>query len=129
MKIHHIGYAVKNIDQAIYKFEELGYKKTGEKAIDSERNIIIQFVENNGYRIELITSMSKDSSVYNLLKKFGNTPYHICYETEKIENKINELKNEGYILIEDLEEAPAINHRRVAFLFHKNMGVIEIVEK
>ena len=129
MRIHHIGYAVKRIEQAAYEFELLGYTKEGNQVVDKERNIKIQFMSNNNYYIELITPISNSAPIYNMLKKFGNTPYHICYETKNIEETIKNLTYDGYVLIEPIKEAKAINNRRVAFLANKDIGIIELVEE
>lgn len=34
LKIHHIGYLVKNIDKAIEKFKQLGFKRVSETTCD-----------------------------------------------------------------------------------------------
>lgn len=39
LKIHHIGYAVKNIDKAIEHFSNLGYV-VHEKSVDEKRKVI-----------------------------------------------------------------------------------------
>lgn len=54
MRIHHIGYAVKNIDEAFKLFKVLGFEKVNEKVVDEERKVKILFVKNNEYLVELI---------------------------------------------------------------------------
>ena len=58
MKIHHIGYAVKNIKSSINEFLELGFKKCGDLVEDTGRNIVIQFISNQHYTIELIAPLN-----------------------------------------------------------------------
>lgn len=115
MKVHHIGYAVKNIEDSIKEFERLGYSKVKNTVIDSKRNVIIQFIQNEEYLIELVAPLKEESPVTNILKKQGNSPYHICYETNDIDNKIKELSNNGFTIIAKLSEAPAINNKKVVF--------------
>lgn len=132
MKIHHIGYAVKNINKAINEFIELGYCKIGNTIEDENRNVLIQFMEKDAYCIELISQykLEKKSPVDQILKKNkGATPYHLCYEVEEIGDKIQEFCSKGYILIEKESEAKAIDYRKVAFLYNINIGIIELVEK
>lgn len=128
MKINHIGYIVRNIKKSVDELEELGYKKTSRLVVDNKRNIKIQFLENNKYVVELIEPTYDNSNVDNILKKIGPTPYHICYETKNIYEKIEELEKKGYMILEKPTEAIAFKDKKVAFLYSKYIGVIEIVE-
>ena len=129
MKIHHIGYAVKNIEDSLNEFKKLGYKTIENKIVDNQRNVIIQFVKNGDYLIELIAPLNKESPVTSLLKKQGNSPYHICYETDNLKKEIEDLNNNGFVIISDLLKAPAINNKKVIFLYKKDIGLIELIEK
>lgn len=132
MEIHHVGYAVKNMDKAITEFLNLGYSLKGDTVEDTYRNVLIQFIENKGYLIELICKNNSEeySPVDDILKKNkGAIPYHLCYETDNISLKINELCDKKYILIESEKEAVAIEYRKVAFLYNKDIGIIELVQK
>lgn len=128
MEIHHIGYAVKDIEKSLIKFEELGYCKETEVIRDESRKVYIQFLNKGGYRIELISSMEANSPIDKIVKR-GAAPYHVCYETENLEEKIDELIKTGYILVEKPSKAVAINNRRVAFVFSKDTGLLELLEK
>lgn len=57
------------------------------------------------------------------------SPYHICYEVENIEEAILELKKQKFILVQKPQVAVAMNNKKVCFLFNKNTGLIELVEK
>jgi len=129
MKIHHIGYAVKNIEDSINEFKKLGYITIENKIVDNQRNVIIQFIKNGDYLIELVAPLNKESPVTNLLKKQGNSPYHICYKTDNLKKEIEDLDNNGFVVISNLLEAPAINNKRVIFLYKEDIGLIELVEK
>ncbi|HPZ75121.1 MAG TPA: VOC family protein [Candidatus Pacearchaeota archaeon] len=129
MKVHHIGYAVKNLDEAFNIFKLLGFEKENEKVIDDKRNVKILFIHNREYRIELIESLGENSPIRNILKKSGSTPYHLCYESENILEDIELLKNNNFILISELSESRAINDKKVCFLYNKQIGIIELVEK
>ena len=130
MKVHHIGYAVKDINGSINVFESLGYKAS-EIVKDDLRKVNICFMEKDGYVVELISPISKDvpSVVDGVLKKSGNTPYHICYEVPNLKEAIDELKEKNFKAIIPPQEACAIEGRNVCFLFNKDIGIIEIVEE
>lgn len=127
LKVHHIGYAVKNIDKAINVFSTLGYT-VYQKTDDKERNVTIAFAEKSGYCVELISPLSEGSPVDNVLKKSGASPYHICYETVSIKDTLECLEKEKFVVISEVGPAPAIGNSNVVFLYNKVMGLIELVE-
>lgn len=128
MKIHHIGYAVKNMEKAKGIFETLGYH-FDRTVKDVDRKLYILFGEKDGMLIELLCPMENGSPIDDLLKKNGATPYHICYETEDIEKEIERLKTIHFKLVVPPKEACAIQGRKVAFLMNLSVGIIELVEK
>jgi methylmalonyl-CoA/ethylmalonyl-CoA epimerase len=62
------------------------------------------------------------------LQKNGNSPYHICYDSEDIASDIAALKKQGYLLVTRPLPAPAMDGRPAAFMYGKNVGLIELVE-
>lgn len=130
MKVHHIGYLIKDINNAVQEFQNLGYKIYSETSYDTYRDIDICFMEKDGYLVELISPKSEKSVVYNLLKKIGNSPYHICYTSENIEQDVAELREKGYIVMGDLCPAPCIGQdASVIFLYNKFIGIIELLNQ
>jgi len=127
MKIHHIGYAVKDLEGSIKEFEKLGYSRVKNKVIDKKRKVIIQFMKNRRHLIELIAPLNKESPISNILKKQGNSPYHICYETDNIDYEINKLIDNEFAVITQLSEAPALDNKKVIFLYKRNVGLIELL--
>lgn len=127
MKIHHIGYAVSDIETAISKFEYLNYSMISDK-IDNARNVRIVFMRNYNYLVELVSPINRNSPVNNILLKMGPTPYHICYKTTDIDKTIADMVIQGWLLVKKKERAIAIENRYVAFLYNKVIGLIELVE-
>lgn len=129
MLIHHVGYAVKSISDSLAEFEALGFTPIGEVVADTGRNISIQFLKNEDYCIELVAPLNNRSPVSEMLRKTGNQTYHLCYISSDLTNDMNQLKKRGYVVINDPVEAPAINNRKVTFMYHTNVGLIELVEQ
>lgn len=130
MKINHIGYAVKNMDKALYSFKQLGFNF--EPIVnDVERNIKITFGDKDGYRIELVCPLNKEqaSPVDTYLSSIGPTTYHICYQTENLDTEIERLKEEGFKVILEPKEAVAFGNKKVVFLMNLSLGLMEIVEE
>lgn len=128
MKINHVGYLVGNIKEGIKSFEQLGYERKSEVIEDLLRRIHICFLERDGYCVELVSPIDETSVVYQTYKKIQSAPYHICYEVENIESSLQDFKKQGYVQTRPIEEATAFKGRKVVFLYHKHMGLIELVQ-
>lgn len=129
LKIHHIGYLVKKIEKAKKTFEVLGYHIEQDTVYDEIRKVDICFLIKDGYRVELVSPVSADSVVSGLLKKYKNTPYHICYETDDYEAAFAKLRADGFLPTESLTPtpAPALGGRSVIFLVSAAIGMIELI--
>lgn len=128
MKINHVGYLVRKLNRAKIAFEELGYVAVSEVIYDDIRDINLCLLEKEGYVIELVEPASKESEMNSLLKKIGNSAYHICYEVDNIESKIEELRLQKYVTCSELCTTRLFNGRRVCFMVHPYMGMIELLE-
>ena len=128
MKIHHIGYLVKKLERAQKQFAALGYTLAQDVVRDEYRKIDIVFYEKDGYRIELVSPYDPDSVVGELIKRYGNSPYHICYETDEFDAEIERLRNQCYVICGNDAPAPACGGRRVCFMIHPFSGMIELLE-
>lgn len=129
LDVHHIGYLVKKIEKAKQAFLALGYRIEQDTVLDDLRNVKICFLIKDGYRIELISPVSTDSVVSGLMKKYKNSPYHICYETVDLDASAAELTADGFLAIDTPTPAPALGGRRVVFLTSASAGMIELLEK
>ncbi|MBC8320433.1 MAG: VOC family protein [Bacteroidetes bacterium] len=128
MKIHHIGYAVRDIEKSLVEFELIGFKKVGELYNDTERNVIIQLMKNDTWLIELVAPCNENSPIFSIIEKNNNTPYHFCFCTDSISQQIDKLRSNNYVIIEPAKPAMAFDGRLVAFLYHKYIGIIELLE-
>lgn len=129
LKVHHVGYLVKNLEKAILKFQSLGYEIQGSCSHDTYRCVDICFLIKDSYVVELVSPYDSNSVVSSLIKQYKNAPYHICYSTDNIENTCAELKKEGYVIMQQSMPAPAIDNKRVVFLMSHVVGIIELVEE
>ena len=118
MKIHHIGYIVRDIGKAISVFETLGFAVRTAPVWDEGRLAEIGFLENNGYCVELVAP-SKESHIYPLLKQYKNEPYHVCYQCFDIEKETQKLRMSKFMPITDIEPAPAIGGGSKSNVFHQ----------
>lgn len=128
MRIHHVGYLVKNMEKSRRLFEAMGYTVENQPVYDAWRAVSICFLKKDGYRIELVSPEGKDSAVGELRRKTGNSPYHICYEVNDLEKTAALLGKEHFVTWQEAHEATALGGRKVMFLINGQMGLIELLE-
>lgn len=133
MRIHHIGYAVKNMSEAIAAFEGVGYSVIAEPFDDHSRNVVIAFMKNEHIVVELVSALNREqASPVDFVSKIkipgDGIPYHFCYECENINDSVAELENLEYRLVVPPLPAPAIDGRNVAFMLNRHIGLIELLE-
>lgn len=130
MNVHHIGYLVDDITSAIGQFEQMGYTAQKEGVIrDDDRGIDICFMKSGPLLVELISPAGDKSTVSGMLQKKGPGPYHICYLSDAIDRDMKTLSQNGFMPISPPAPAVALQSKRVAFLFSKNTGIVELLEK
>lgn len=127
LRVHHIGYLVKKIEKAQRTFEQLGYRTEQDVVYDDIRKINICFMVMGDCRVELVSPVSEDSVVAGLIRKYKNSPYHICYETDDYEEAYAGLTANGFLAIDTPTPAPALGGRRVVFLTNAAIGMIELI--
>jgi methylmalonyl-CoA/ethylmalonyl-CoA epimerase len=127
-KFHHIGVAVKDIDRTAVVYTDGGYKKS-DVVFDPIQNVNICWLTKEGMpTVELLAPVDEQSPVCRILEKNGVTLYHTCYVVEDIDLAVDELRKQKYVLVSKPEKAIAIHDCRVAFLHHRHVGLIELVE-
>jgi methylmalonyl-CoA/ethylmalonyl-CoA epimerase len=124
MKIHHIGIACLDVDEAIVEFSKFhNIIKKSQIIYDSLQNARLCLVHTDiGLDFEFISG----SQVSGLLKK-GISIYHICYEVDNFEQTLENYISKGAKVISDSKNAILFENRRVVFLY-LSYGLIELLE-
>ena len=129
MRIHHIGYFVPKIKNALECFKHLGFHAESEIIYDNERGINVIFISNGHSRIELIEKKEGTCKIEFLTKMNYACPYHICYEVSDITAKVEQLKERKFIVVKNREKACVIDNREVVFMYSKHGGLIELLSE
>ena len=125
---HHIGVATKDIDATASVYELGGYNRSA-TIFDPIQNVnICWLTKDDSPTIELLAPVDEKSPVNKTIEKNGVTPYHCCYVVDNINNAVDELRKQKYVMVSKPAEAVAFKGSRVCFLFNKNVGLIELVE-
>lgn len=127
--IEHIGIAVKNLEFSNDLFTKLlrtaPYKQEG---VESE-GVMTSFFQTGQTKIELLEATNPDSPIAKFIEKKGEGIHHIAFEVADILAEMERLKNEGFILLNEVPKKGADN-KLVCFLHPKgtNSVLVELCE-
>jgi methylmalonyl-CoA/ethylmalonyl-CoA epimerase len=124
-KIEHIGIAVKDLEVSNIVFEKLfGAAAYKSEEVESE-GVSTSFFMSGPNKIELLAATNPDSPIAKFLEKKGEGIHHIAFDVEDIVSEITRLKNEGFIVLNDVPKKGADN-KLVAFLHPKSTNGVLI---
>lgn len=124
-KIEHLGIAVTDINESLRVFESLlGTTCYKVEEVESE-GVKTAFIQVGESKIELLEATNPDSPIAKYLEKRGQGIHHIAFEVDNIQNEINRLINEGFVLIHQTPKNGADN-KLIAFLHPKSTESILI---
>jgi len=126
---HHLGYATRSIEQSLETFAFLGYlpQRIEEDEVNHARLALL--VREGSPDIELVEGLGDDSPVKSMLDKNGVCPYHVCYEADAFDAVIAGFRKHGFSLLFRPRPAVLFDGRRICYLYHKNMGLVELLER
>ena len=127
MKFHHLGIATEDIDLELRKWKKVFSGVSGELSIercsDPLQEVELCPFELGSLKVELVSG----EKVKNFLKR-GAKIYHVCFEVDNLERKIEDLIDIGCILVNSPKPALLFEGRRVAFLITPMGFLIELLE-
>ena len=130
MKLHHIGYVINSIENALNALQSLDNKLVTTPPVNDEiQRCRICFVGREGETlIELVEPYENNKSLRKMLSQRGNAPYHVCYEVEDVETLFDELsEKEGWMPLFRPVEAVAFNNRLITYFYNTQVGYVEFV--
>jgi methylmalonyl-CoA/ethylmalonyl-CoA epimerase len=129
-KIEHIGIAVKNLETSNLLFEKLfGAPAYKQEEVASE-GVRTSFFMNGPNKIELLEATNPESPIAKFIDKKGEGIHHIAFDVKDIISEMKRLKDEGFILLNEVPKKGADN-KLVAFLHPKttNGVLIELCQE
>lgn len=127
----HVGHVVHSIDESAEAWAKLGYGQRSEVYEDPRQGIAICFLSSShegAPRIELVQPVAEDSVVAKLLVRQGAGPYHMCFEVEELPEEVEGLQAQGYRALGEPAPSPAFGGRHFVFLYHRDTGLVELVQ-
>ena len=129
-KIEHIGIAVNSLEVSNLVFQKLfGAPAYKSELVESE-GVKTSFFMNGPNKIELLEATHPESPIAKFLEKKGEGIHHIAFDVDDIVLEIARLKEEGFVVLNDVPKKGADN-KLVAFLHPKttNGVLIELCQE
>ena len=118
-KIEHIGIAVKDLSVSVPLFEKLLNSYCYKTETVENEKVNTAFFKQGDTKIELLESTSEEGVISGYISKKGEGIHHIAFEVTDIYAEMKRLKEEGFILLNEVPKEGADN-KLVCFLHPKN---------
>jgi methylmalonyl-CoA/ethylmalonyl-CoA epimerase len=103
LRIHHLGVAVDDLDEALGTYERLFGARVEHRATVEEQGVEAASVRLGESRLELLASLGEETPVGKFIAKRGPGMHHVAYEVEDLSGALRDLSDQGAELI---DEAP-----------------------
>ncbi len=129
MKIDHICFAVKNLQEGIGYWDRVfGYKQMTEIVINSRQKVKVTFLKKeNSIIIKLIEPVEGNLSLTNFVNKGGGF-HHLCFKCDDVSDSLKDLKEKGLLTLVPPQKGEAFNNHDIAFLLAKYGINIELID-
>jgi methylmalonyl-CoA/ethylmalonyl-CoA epimerase len=129
MIIDHICFAVRDLKEGITYWKDVfGYDQMTEIITNSLQKVKVTFLhKENSIDIKLIEPLDINESLIKFVNRGGGF-HHICFKCSDINNKIEELKSKGLLMLVPPQPGEAFNNNNIAFLFSKYGLNLELID-
>jgi methylmalonyl-CoA/ethylmalonyl-CoA epimerase len=125
--IHHLGFAVEDLDEALATYERLFGAELEHRELVPEQGVEAAAVRVGESRVELLASLGADTPVGKFLANRGPGMHHVAYEVDDLRETLAHLAESGAELIDD-EPRQGLFGLEVAFVHpHAVHGVLSEV--
>jgi methylmalonyl-CoA/ethylmalonyl-CoA epimerase len=129
MKLHHVGVIVANIERQGAQYARvLALAPQSPPIEDPIQKVMVQFWGLPGETpLELIQPLSPESPAARALQKGGGLN-HLAFEVADLDSSVQDAIAKGAICTCEAVPAVAFGGRRIAFVFYRDVGLIEFIE-
>ncbi|MDP8910734.1 MAG: methylmalonyl-CoA epimerase [Actinomycetota bacterium] len=99
-RIHHLGVAVDDLDEAVATYERLLGAEVEHRATVPEQGVDAASLRVGESRVELLAALGPETFVGRFLAKRGPGMHHVAYEVDDIRLTLTELASQGAELID-----------------------------
>jgi len=129
MKIDHICFAVKDIEEGISYWEHVfGYRQLTSVIENTLQKVKVVFLtKDDSMMIKLIEPVKSNQSLMNFVTKGGGF-HHLCFRVDDIKEAMKELKEKGLLTLVPPQPGEAFNNHNIAFMLAKYGVNIELID-
>ena len=99
--IHHVGVAVRDLDEAIDTYARLFGAELEHRETVPDQGVEAASVRIGEGRVELLASLGTETPVGKFLAKRGPGMHHVAYQVDDVSEALGELEAEGAELIDE----------------------------
>jgi methylmalonyl-CoA/ethylmalonyl-CoA epimerase len=127
-RIDHTAIAVRNMDEALVRFERLLGTAARERTIVPDQRVEVAFIPCGNTQLELVQPTDSDTGVARFLDARGESLHHIGIQVDNIRAELQQLAANGVELIDSTARHGA--HGLVAFIHPRGTGgvLIELIQ-
>jgi methylmalonyl-CoA/ethylmalonyl-CoA epimerase len=100
LRIHHVGMAVQDLDEAVQTYERLFGAHVEHRGTLEDQGVEAVSVRLGDGRVELMASLGEETPVGKFLAKRGPGMHHVAYEVADLPTALDELAGRGAELID-----------------------------
>jgi methylmalonyl-CoA/ethylmalonyl-CoA epimerase len=115
LRIHHVGMAVDDLDEAVDTYERLFGSTVEHRATVEAQGVEAASMRMGEGRVELMASLGDDTPVGKFLAKRGPGMHHVAYEVADLPAALRDLSDRGADLIDEAPR-PGLFGLQVAFV-------------
>jgi methylmalonyl-CoA/ethylmalonyl-CoA epimerase len=128
-RLHHVGIVVADLNEAIAKYEALGFRDGDRHEILEQHIVAVTFRAGPGW-VELIQPTDLEGPIARYMAKRGEGTHHVAYAVDDIIAELARLREAGVRLIDETPRAGA-HGWKIAFIHPESChGVLtELVQE
>jgi methylmalonyl-CoA/ethylmalonyl-CoA epimerase len=100
-RIHHLGVAVEDLDEAVSTYERLFGARLEHRDRVDDQGVEAASLRVGESRVELLASLGEETAVGKFLAKRGPGMHHVAYEVDDLPSSLAALAGEGAELIDE----------------------------
>ncbi len=126
--IDHVGMAVKNLEEAVWFYENVLDLPIGHR--EEHDGLKIAFVQVGNSELELLEDTTPEGPIARYIAKRGEGIHHVAFAVENVMEALQKAQERGVRLIDEVPRRGA-RGARIAFLHPKTTGgvLIEFCER
>jgi methylmalonyl-CoA/ethylmalonyl-CoA epimerase len=113
--VHHVAFAVEDLDQAVETYSNLLGARIELRGRLEEQGVEAAYLRIGTGRVELVSALGEDTPVGRFLAKRGPGMHHVAFEVDDVTSAAGELASSGAEVI-DPEPRRGLGGHEVSFV-------------